>query len=373
MRAVQARVRQLFSRDALVSGLKSLPWVVPMTVLIWVYAEREQTTKLPLDFRIVAKNTDSNRFGFVELSVPGADGRPTSSFVVHVDLSGPQGRQQQVKERLEAAGGVLQIDIHNVEPGRAQKLSTSDLLALASDPDLLFEKNGQTITNLTPRQVDVFVDPVEHREVKLAVRPSVMGFLEGPPWFDHQSVTITGPKSVLDAAIAQATLAAYADVKAGQTPGMKSQSVPVQASITDPRVTVSPPVVTARFTVKESEVSGIVPSVSFWVSYPSDTPDKKWDKYKVVYYPEKDTPSTVIFNVPVIGPADIVSKIIDRSSEPPPKVNLDLSTAHPTIGDNPTGIEYEGVIHYDFGNSAVRPGPGAPTSIKFKVVERKSE
>src|SRR5215212_8683287 len=31
-----------FTRDNIVSNLKTLAWVVPLTLLIWIYAEREQ-------------------------------------------------------------------------------------------------------------------------------------------------------------------------------------------------------------------------------------------------------------------------------------------------------------------------------------------
>src|SRR5262245_48478591 len=35
--------RDTFSREQLVSSFKSFLWVAPLTILIWVYAEREQT------------------------------------------------------------------------------------------------------------------------------------------------------------------------------------------------------------------------------------------------------------------------------------------------------------------------------------------
>ena len=34
--------RDTFSREQLVSALRSLIWVAPLTVLIWIYAESEQ-------------------------------------------------------------------------------------------------------------------------------------------------------------------------------------------------------------------------------------------------------------------------------------------------------------------------------------------
>src|SRR6478672_4258814 len=39
--------RVTFSRESYLASMRSLVWVVPLTVLIWIYAEREQVTTLP--------------------------------------------------------------------------------------------------------------------------------------------------------------------------------------------------------------------------------------------------------------------------------------------------------------------------------------
>ena len=44
--AARTWARSTFSRDSFLSSLKSLLWVAPLTVLIWVYAEREQVVTL---------------------------------------------------------------------------------------------------------------------------------------------------------------------------------------------------------------------------------------------------------------------------------------------------------------------------------------
>src|SRR5438309_5499896 len=40
--ATRAWARDTFSKRQLISSLKSLAWVAPLTILIWIYAEREQ-------------------------------------------------------------------------------------------------------------------------------------------------------------------------------------------------------------------------------------------------------------------------------------------------------------------------------------------
>src|SRR4051812_28677703 len=40
--ATRRWMRDTFSRDQLAAGVKQLMWVAPLTLLIWVYADREQ-------------------------------------------------------------------------------------------------------------------------------------------------------------------------------------------------------------------------------------------------------------------------------------------------------------------------------------------
>src|SRR4051794_13162755 len=42
MVAVRRWARDTFNREQFVAGLKQLMWVAPLTILIWIYAEREQ-------------------------------------------------------------------------------------------------------------------------------------------------------------------------------------------------------------------------------------------------------------------------------------------------------------------------------------------
>src|SRR5213595_2181335 len=55
--------RDTFNKEQLISGLRSLIWVAPLTVLIWIYAEREQiiTTPTPLYIPIQVVSTDPDR------------------------------------------------------------------------------------------------------------------------------------------------------------------------------------------------------------------------------------------------------------------------------------------------------------------------
>src|SRR5688572_15344405 len=89
---VRRWMRDTFTRENIISNLKTLAWVVPLTFLIWVYAEREQIATYkdePLPFDLVS--LDPNRV--VTLN-------PRQDKNLMVDLQGPQARVQDVLQRL---------------------------------------------------------------------------------------------------------------------------------------------------------------------------------------------------------------------------------------------------------------------------------
>src|SRR2546425_10231277 len=77
-----------FTRENVISNLKTLAWVVPLTLLIWIYAEREQvaTTKdVAIPFDLVS----------VDPNVSVALNRAQDKNLV-LELQGPQARLQDV-------------------------------------------------------------------------------------------------------------------------------------------------------------------------------------------------------------------------------------------------------------------------------------
>src|SRR3954447_8679042 len=104
---VRERVgRYLPSGEQSVNFLKNLVWVVPLTLLIWIYAEREQTVTLPTEpVSIDVRTNDHNRL--VDLRFP-------QDKNIIVELSGPRARIDRVRELLQPnpeGGAAVQIYI----------------------------------------------------------------------------------------------------------------------------------------------------------------------------------------------------------------------------------------------------------------------
>src|SRR5947208_12416100 len=85
------------TREQIISNLKTLAWVVPLTLLIWIYAEREQvaTTKdVAVPFELVS----------VDPNVAVTLNRAQDKNLI-LELQGPQARLQDVLTKLR--GGML--------------------------------------------------------------------------------------------------------------------------------------------------------------------------------------------------------------------------------------------------------------------------
>src|SRR3954464_14096511 len=91
------RFRSRLTRDNIISNLKTLAWVVPLTLLIWIWAEREQVQPakdVVVPFELTS--VDANR-------VITLKGSQDSNLVL--ELSGPQARLQELLNRLH--GGAM--------------------------------------------------------------------------------------------------------------------------------------------------------------------------------------------------------------------------------------------------------------------------
>src|SRR5688572_23038146 len=152
-----------FSGERMVEMLKQLAWVVPLTLLIWVYAEREQITREQnetIPFELVSADKDR----LVTLK-PGQDSN------VVVELEGPRARVQDVLQRLR--GGEfpqgLRIEVDRaLEANRDHQLRT---ISLISSQDL-FRHAGITVTRTQPDTINVTVDQIVEREARVVPAPN---------------------------------------------------------------------------------------------------------------------------------------------------------------------------------------------------------
>lgn len=349
--ATRRWARDTFSRQQLFAGLKSLAWVAPLTVLIWVYAEREQLARVSsVPVRVEVRSGDPSKV--VSLLDP-VTGQFAPDQRVTFDLSGPRARVEAVRELLNSGGpgGIaVQVNAPDLPPGR----QTVDALLASNDPR--FVENGVTLANPTPARLDVLVDKTEVREVPVRVPPDVTNLTDAPV-FTPATVKVSGPASVLNGLeAAYADLAALPQIKVpGSHPEVKSIRVTVPNP--DPRVTVSPPTVAGSLSVRREDVTYTIRSMGIYVSAP----------FSLLEDFGVEPAERTLANVTVVGPEDQIALLRNENNPPTYKAVIEV-TREDARGDRRMApVRYEGLP------PGVRVSPDdEKRKVEFRLVDRKS-
>jgi hypothetical protein len=277
-----------FTRENLIQCCKTLASVVPLTVLIWIYAEREQIRTQPnVSIAIEVRCNDPRRV--VSLQKPYPD------KLIVADLTGPPSTLDGVVERLERHTGEDPVEIF-IDPTLATGMVHSDIDAaqeLAKNP--IFQ--GVTISNCQPAKLAVLVDALGEVDVEVKPPPDITN-LTGPPVFTPHTVKVRGPQGAIDDLTKQGKLVAIADLSGldgMNVPGPHDFPVVRISPLDNPALSFSPASVEAAVSVKESDVPGTIRSVPIWVYGPPDI----MAKYRVDLGGQ-----AVLTNVKVTGPAD---------------------------------------------------------------------
>src|SRR5215207_6828460 len=111
--AAKRSFRDAFGRQQLVDALKAFLWVAPLTILIWIYAEREQlVTQKNFPIPVEVRSADPRQV--ITVTRP-ADGSITAELV------GPRAQLDRVREEFgRNSDARARIEIGSVEPGPRQ-------------------------------------------------------------------------------------------------------------------------------------------------------------------------------------------------------------------------------------------------------------
>jgi hypothetical protein len=343
-----------FTRENVVSNVKTLAWVVPLTLLIWIYAEREQvfTSKdEAVPFELV--NIDSGRS--VTL-------KPPQDKNLVLELQGPQARLQAVLTRLgrgQLPQG-LKIEVPpNLETNQEHTLDALSLVRAQR----IFADNGITVLSCQPPRLQVLVDQVVERDARV-VRPPNAKNLDAT--FDPPTVKIRGPLSMLTRAEQAARqeaggtggLVVYADIRDDNRPPghYPLRDVPLRRpqELDDERISiVGGPRVNASVDVKQADRTLRIPSMPVTV----DAPDVVTDQYKVVL----ERP--VLQNVWVTGPPEIIEAMEKPDFEPQPKARVVVTKQD--VGDRRSKS-----VKYDLPDKVSVIDEDKTRTVEFRLVER---
>jgi hypothetical protein len=311
LRADFIRFRNSFTRDNVIGHLKTLAWVVPLTLLIWIWAEREQVATMKdvsVPFKIV---TSDDRVATVKV--------PEDMNLV-LELQGPQGRLQEVLDELRGGKGTprgLDIELPpSLEVNREHRPDTLTLLRNHKT----FVSNGVTVLSVQPARMDISLDQVVEREAQIIAPPELKNLRAT---FDPAMVKVRGPLSLLTRAtqadpakLGRLVLHAEIPQEIARTPGPHELSnvlLRKPDELNSETVTVAaPPKVRANIAVSQADKTTTIRSMPVTL----DVPDGLLEKFKSMDF------RPVLQNVTVTGPPEIIDRIEAPDFEPKPKARV---------------------------------------------------
>ncbi len=332
----------LRSRHHVMSMLKTLALVVPLTILIWIYAERAQTAKdqIMVDLDVWINNPDL----FATVIEP--NGAP-----IAIELEGPRAKIQVLKTQLERR---IRVQLNGTfQPDTEPSLSAT---ALLNDyPEI--RQSGVTVTMASPSTVKIHVDPRVKRMVPLLLPQNlpvaISSYSISPP-----SVEVQAPKRVWEKLFPTPQSGIKLDLsnfmERINTPGQhKLENVPL-AIPREPGVIVSPSRANeVRLEVSAQEVEYVIRTIPVVIQQPLPTVNK-W----IVTTKEK-----TVTNLSVRGPAAEIRKIESIDGKPPeitPTAVLKLTNDDRAKTDEIRAVSIDGLP------AGVTPSGNAPT-IEFSV------
>jgi hypothetical protein len=328
---------------------RRLAWVAPLTLLIWIYAERRQERRQTVRFP-------------VELALNAPDRvilGPSDRFIT-AELRGPAAQLEAIKNRLLQSVEKPAVSLP-IDQGLATGSNEIRTALIAADP--LFRSHAISVDNTEPQTLTVYVDQVVDREVPVRVAPNVAGALDGNPVFDPPRVRVRGPKSELERVASDGMLQVFADLAGREslkTPGVhEERAVPLITQLRGEHVSVTPGKVNATLKVRPADVTLTWAFMPIWVN----TPPGFTERYRVVMT------NQTLKDVKLTGPAEVMSAMQQETFRPKPKARLDVSNA-----DLPAGETRVKVVQFDDLPKGVSvAAEDATRTVEFRVVDGSRE
>lgn len=337
MRNLRRQGRNLFTLERLREFGTSMALVVPLTLLIWVWAEREQTVEsVEMQFIVDVRSVDPTKV----MSIV-RDG--SNSGAVAVALSGPRAGLDAIKDAVKdnSSANRLTLDINEAIEPSAEPFT----LAIGSrlNQQKIFEANGVTVKSTTPSTVEVLVDRVVEKELPVKLPPELASRVESAE-FVPKSIRVRGPERVMADLEAKGKL--VAEIELNNQSQIMSAKPGVDILLEKERIR---PIGVAGVNFEVSQITGgklhmsqeergVIRSMAVYVAKPAG-----FEGQDIVSV----TPT--IANVPVIGPIDVLRKLEADEIQPRPIAVLTISREDrgktqerlPTFQQLPAGVRVD--------------------------------
>lgn len=293
------RFRNGFTRDNVTKFLKNLFWTVLLTVLIWVYAEREE--EVPASDQPIAIEVKSRDPSKIVTLDP-------NEKVIMCDLKGPQSNLDQFRETLLPNSPItIELSTSGLPDGE-NRIPTLENLKENSR----FKAAGITIEKCTPPTLTVVVDTLQTKKAAVKAPPNIAGLKSAT--FNPAMVSVTGPSHVLEH-LSQVT----ADISALPILNQPGPHPPQKVSLvrdSSGNLTYLPTDVEATLTVAEKDVTYTCTNVPVSI----EVQPMFADQYSVSFVNN----GGFVPRLDVIGPPEQIDRLRSPRAEVHPRAILEI-------------------------------------------------
>ena len=337
--------------EKLIDILKTLAWVAPLTILIWIYAEREQALSQPnVSISIEVRTTDGSRI--ITLKAP-ADRNVTAT------LSGPRTLVERIIHDLQSGSpdhAALQIYI---DPGKLPRGESSLETAryIANNP--LFKGQGISVKEISPPTLRVDIDDFETQSLEVKSPPNIQNVQEVR--FIPSKVTVRAPGRVFKDADASKlyVVADFSKLGLLDQPGRHVvPGVPVSLAFRGESFNIDPQTVTASFEVKKPEAEMDLESIAIF----TDAPLPIFNGYRLDFKP------LTVPRIHVMGPQDQIDQL--KNNEFKPRAILDIA---PEDTDQAAGAVHKKRLHFILPKDVRVVSDPDGYTVDFTLTERAKE
>ena len=313
------RMRRGWTRERTIEVLRTLAWTIPLTLLLWIWAQEQQLEEQVVGgVRVRLSHEEADRF-VRRIAPPGSGpSRADAPLDVTLTLRGPRaGLQAAARELRDPSSPGLEMRLNLASAPR----TSLDLRQNLVNVDVL-ERNGVALAEVSPASIEISVEGIDNRRVP--VLPSATGLPAservGEVGFEPPDVTLYAPERVLEAvrrfqargeAIVSATLPE--DVPAGpQTlpvpvelnPALRDDIEAEYGATALDRLRLEPLEVKASFTRRDREIAQFeLPAVA--ISFRKPAAMEANGSVTVVEL----TGESIVNNVRVRGPKSVIDRL----------------------------------------------------------------
>jgi hypothetical protein len=293
-----------------IESLKTLAIVVPLTAMIWVYAENAQRRSEDMRVRVQFVTSNANSAA----TVPGSfnDDGPE----LQITMDGPRGQIEKFKQTIadNTADGRLKLAL----PGNNEQGNRSVNIADAFKFDPHYY-GINVVVKSTPSDLPVTVEPLDTKDLPIAPPEGLSVTLQNVS-FNPARVRVTGPLSAIQREYGSENQHLLVDATSLQDlPSSGPGGKPKQVSLVQPknsRVRLAQSSVEMTYEVVSTNLNGEIRSVFIDVRRPAADDGRS----RVII-----RGGPVIPNVNVTGPANSVSKIIGNNPSQSVKAVLEVT------------------------------------------------